>query len=103
MFHNTLLAIPTNPNHSWHYSTQHIDLNSPSHLAFPQAAWTTPINPGPNTNQLPSIANQGTWASVPTLVLRASNNTWCPWASVPTLVFWATTNTQWASGHPPHP
>ena len=51
---------------------------SPSHLACPTDSFDNPLNPGPNTDQLPSIDNQGTRASVPTWVLGTSNPTWCP-------------------------
>src|SRR5882724_2501754 len=44
-----------------------------------------PDNPRPNTNWLPSIADQ------------------CTQASIPISVFWASTSTRWASGHPTLP
>src|SRR5882724_9460105 len=82
-------TILTNPNHSWCYQTQHIVLDPlsptswstpmkskptpafstlctlPVILPCPQTAQTTLINPRPNTNRLSSIADWGTWASIP--------------------------------------
>jgi len=62
----------------------------------PQTAQETLINPGPNTNWLPSITGMGTRASIPALTLGTSNNTQCPWASIPTLVFWLGFYRVWA-------
>src|SRR5882724_10219339 len=44
-------------------------------LVFSTDSSDNPNNPGPNTNQLPSITDWGTWASIPTLVFGASTNT----------------------------
>src|SRR5882724_7430188 len=51
---------------------------SPSRLACPVDSFDNPLNPRPNTDQLPSIADQGTQPSMPTGVLWASNPTWHP-------------------------
>src|SRR5882724_1519844 len=48
---------------------------SPSHPSCPTYSLDNLLNPGTNTNQLPSNADQVTWASIPTWVLGTSNPT----------------------------
>src|SRR5882724_8609025 len=50
---------------------------SPSHPSCPTDSLDNPINPGPNTNWLPSITNWGTQTSIPTWVLGTGNHTQC--------------------------
>ena len=56
-----------------------------SHLILSMDSLDNPDNPRPNTDFPPSIADQGTWASIPAIV------------------FWDSTNTQGASRHLPPP
>src|SRR5882724_13384859 len=53
--------------------TVHCDpLHSSSHLILSMDNLDKPDNPGPNTDHLPSITNQGTQASIPTSMFWAS-------------------------------
>ena len=60
-------------------------LHPSSHLILSMDIPDNLDNPGLNTDQPPSVADQGTRESIPALV------------------FWASTNIQWACGHPPLP
>jgi len=61
---------------------------------FPQATQMHKLSPySPGAGTLQYIAIWGTWESIPTSVLGASNDTQGPQASVPALAFWASPST----------
>src|SRR5882724_1479818 len=60
--------------------------HSSSHLILSTDSLDNPDNPRPNTHWSPSIADWGTWASIPAILFGASTNTVGIQTSTP--VYW---------------